>query len=133
MDQSHAIFVSCQNNEAYVMEEIESPLESHVRFPGEGSDMTRFGTALGGTSNNENKKNNTYTNQLKKYFNQLEKKIPAKGEVLLVGPGVLKNQFFKQVSENKNLSSVKIHMKDADKMTINQLCAMVREHYHSKK
>jgi hypothetical protein len=131
MDQSHAIFIGCQNNQAYVIEELKSPLESHIRIPGEGSDMTRVGTALGGISNNEIKKNNIFNNLLKKYFNELKEKISDSEEVLLMGTGVTKNQFLKHIKGKKNLAHVKVHLRDANKMTINQLLATVKAHYSS--
>ncbi len=132
MDKSHAIFVGCDNGQATILEELESPLESLVRFPGEVSDLTRFGTGPGSITNNENKKNNIHANQLKKYFNQLKKKVSGTEEIFLMGPGVIKNQFLKQVSTDKKFSATKIKVQDADKMTTNQLLATVKGHFNHK-
>lgn len=132
LDQSHAIFVGCDNGQAYVLEEMDSPLESMVRFPGEVSDLTRFGTALGSTFNNENKKHNIHSNQLKKYFRELKKKVIGKEEIYLLGPGVVKNQFVKQINSDKKFASTLVKVEDADKMSTNQLLAVVKEHFHGK-
>ena len=132
LDQSHAIFVGCDNGQAFILEEMDSPLESRVRFPGEVSDLTRFGTALGSTFNNENKKNNIHSNQLKKYFTELKKKVLGKEEIYLLGPGVVKHQFVKQINSDKKFASTLVKVQDADKMTTNQLLALVKEHFHEK-
>ena len=129
LDKSHAIFVGCDNGQAKILEELESPLESLVRIPGEVSDLTRFGTGPGSITNNENKKNNIQVNQLKKYFNQLKKKVSGTEEIFLMGPGVIKNQFLKQVCADKKFDSTKIKVQDMDKMTSNQLIATVKGHF----
>jgi hypothetical protein len=132
MDQSHAILVGCENGQAYILEEMDSPLESMVRFPGEVSDLTRFGTGPGSTFNNENKKHNIHNNQLKRYFTELKKKIGGKEEIYLLGPGVIKNQFIKQISSDKKFASTKVKVQDADQMSTNQLLALVKEHFSGK-
>jgi hypothetical protein len=132
LDQSHAILVGCDNGEAFVLEEMDSPVKTRVRYPGEVSDMTRFGTALGGISNNENKKNNTYNNQISKYFQELINKVKDMEEIFLIGPGVIKNQFLKQINSDKKFASTQVKVQDADKMTTNQLLALVKEHFHKK-
>ncbi len=129
LDQSHAILIGYLPDHPFVVEEIESPLENQVRFEGETSDKTRFMNSQGGPSNNENKKNNQERDQLNKYFKELEGKVLGLEELLLVGPGITKAQFFKQIRDNKKFIEMKILMKDADKMTYNQLLEMVKGHF----
>jgi hypothetical protein len=129
MDQSHALLLSYQEKQALLLEELRSPIRSHVRIPGEGSDLTRFGPGMGDASNNEKRKNNIHQQQLKEYFGQLEKKINAATDLLLLGPGVIKTQFLHHLQEQKHFATVKIKVLDADKMTQNQLQALVRESF----
>jgi hypothetical protein len=129
MDQSHALLLSYQEKQALLLEELPSPIRSHVRIPGEGSDLTRFGPGMGDASNNEKRKNNIHQQQLKEYFGQLEKKVNAATDLLLLGPGVVKTQFLHYLQEQKHFATLKIKVLDADKMTHNQLQALVRESF----
>jgi hypothetical protein len=129
MDQSHALLVSFQDKQALLLEELPSPIRTQVRNPGEGSDLTRFGPGTGDASNNEKKKNNIHQQQLKEYFDQLEKKVYAATDLLLLGPGVVKTQFLHYLQEQKHFATLKMKVLDADKMTHNQLQALVRESY----
>ncbi|MCS5490222.1 hypothetical protein [Algoriphagus limi] len=129
IDQSHALLVGYLPNHPFVVEEIESPIENQVRFEGETSDKTRFMNSQGGPSNNENKKNNQDRDRLNKYFKELEKKVSGIEELLLVGPGIIKAQFFKQIRDNKKFITMKILMKDAEKMSYNQFLEMVKVHF----
>jgi hypothetical protein len=131
MDQSHALLLSYQEKQALLLEELPSPIRSHVRIPGEGSDLTRFGPGMGDASNNEKRKNNIHQQQLKEYFGQLEKKVNAATDLLLLGPGVVKTQFLHYLQEQKHFATLKIKVLDADKMTHNQLLALVRESFGS--
>jgi hypothetical protein len=127
MDQSHALLLCYQDQQAQLLEELPSPIRSHVRIPGEGSDLTRFGPGMGDASNNEKRKNNIHQQQLKEYFDQLEKKVNAATDLLLLGPGVVKTQFLHYLQDQKHFATLKIKVLDADKMTHNQLLALVRE------
>jgi hypothetical protein len=132
MDQSKAILIGFENNVSTLLEEIESPIESMVREPGEGSNITRFSPTQG-ASNNEKKGNNIQRNQSKHYFNELGKKLKGAEELYLIGPGIIKDQFFKQIASDKNFSTLKIKVESADKMTTNQLLALVKGHFAEKK
>ena len=116
MDQSHALFLGYDKEEATLLEDIPSFLVSRPRIDGEGSDSTLWGSSPGPSSNNEKKKNNIHSNQLNAYFHQLEKKLKDKEELLLMGPGVTKTHFFHHLRENKHFSKLKIEVIDADKM-----------------
>ncbi len=129
IDQSHALLLSYQDKEAILLEELHSPIRTHVRIPGERSDLTRFGSGMGDASNNEKKKNNIHQQQLKEYFGQLEKKVDRETDLLLLGPGVVKTQFLHYLQEQKHFATLKMKVLDADKMTHNQLQALVRESY----
>jgi hypothetical protein len=129
MDQSHAILLGYEQNEAHILEELPSPIQSHTREDGEGSDQTRFGAAPSDASNNEHKKHNVLSDQIKTYFQQLEKKLMDKDELLLLGPGVTKTQFSNFLKENKHHDELHITVENAEKMSSNQLVALVKEKF----
>jgi len=129
MDQSHALFLGYDKEEATLLEDFPSAIVSRSRIAGEGSDTTLLGPSPGPASNNEKKKNNIHSNQLNAYFNQLEKKLMDKEELLLMGPGVTKTHFFHHLQGNKHFSKLKIEVVDADKMSEKQLLAKVKHKF----
>jgi hypothetical protein len=129
MDQSHALFLGCDKEEAVLLEDLPSGIVSRSRIDGEGSDSTLWGSSRSPASNNEKKKNNIHSNQLNAYFHQLENKLMDKEELLLMGPGVTKTHFFHHLQANKHFSKLKIEVVDADKMSEKQLLAKVKHKF----
>lgn len=128
MDQSRAYLIACEDKQTSLLEEVESPVESMVRYPGETDSKIRIG-GTHASSSQETKSNNIHQEKVKKYFSMLEEKLLGFEDILLLGPGVLKTQFLKKISANKAFSKVKVHTVDADKMTSNQLLALVKKHF----
>ena len=129
MDQSHALLLGYDKEEATLLEDLPSAIVSRSRIAGEGSDTTLLGPSPGPASNNEKKKNNIHSNQLNACFHQLEKKLMDKEELLLMGPGVTKTHFFHHLQANKHFSKLKIEVVDADKMSVKQLLAKVKDKF----
>ena len=129
MDLSHALLYGYHQETAIALEELSSHIESRPRIAGEGSDITLLGPSPGGASNNEKRKNNIHKNQLKSYFQKLEKKLLHRDELLLMGPGVTKTHFFHYLRENKHFSKLKIEVIDVDKMSEKQLLEKVKRKF----
>ena len=131
MDQSHALLLGYDKEEAILLEDFPSGIVSRARIAGEGSDSTLLGPSPGPSSNNEKKKNNIHSNQLNAYFHQLENKLIDKEELFLMGPGVTKTHFFHLLQANKQFGKLKIEVVDADKMSEKQLLAKVKQQFSS--
>lgn len=129
MDQSQAILLGYEQNEVRILEDLASPIESHTREDGEGSDKTRFGAAPADASMNEHKKHNVLSNQIKAYFLQLEKKLMDKDELLLLGPGTTKTQFSNYLKGSKLHRELQIEVLTTVKMTDKQLLALVKKEF----
>ncbi len=129
MNQSHAQFLGYNKEVATLLEDFPSRIVFRSRIEGEGSDTTPLGPSPGPSSNNEKKKNNIHSNQLNTYFHQLEKKLMDKEELLLMGPGVTKTHFFHHLQDYKHFSKLNIEVIDADKMTVKQLLAKVKDKF----
>ena len=125
MDQSNALLLGYDKEEATLLEDLPSAIVFRPRIDGEGSDTTLLGPSPGPASNNEKKKNNIHSNQLNAYFHQLEKKLMDKEELLLMGPGVTKTHFFLHLKANKHFSQLKIEVVDAEHISEKQLLAKV--------
>jgi hypothetical protein len=127
MDQSQAILLGYEQNEARTLEELPSSIQSHTCEYGEGNDLTRIGAKPGVASSNEHTKHSVLSDKIKAYFQQLEKKLMDNGELLLLGPGVTKMQFSNFLKENMHHDELQITVDNAEKMSSNQL--MVKEKF----
>lgn len=129
MDQSKAQVVEYSNGTAVLVENIDSPVESIKRIEGEVKDTTRFTSNTEHTSNNEHKKHNIAQKELNEYFRILENKLAAYDDILIFGPGIVKEQFRNRLRENKGFSEKWLSVQTSDKLTENQLLAFVRDFY----
>lgn len=129
MDQSKAQLVEFNNGAAVIVENIDSPIENLKRIDGEGKDTTRFSPNNEHISNNEHKKHNIAQKELNEYFRILETKLAAYDDILIFGPGVVKEQFRNKLRENKGFSDKWLSVQTSDKLTENQLLAFVRDFY----
>jgi len=111
---------------------VHSPYKRHVRIPGEDSSSveTRFGKKY--FSNTEFKLHQKKQNEVASYFNDLEKRLLKYDSILLFGPTLAKSELNNLLSKNKKFSKKSITLKNADKMTENEMAALVREHYEKK-
>lgn len=110
MNQSHALFLGCDKEEAVLLEYLPSGIVSRSRIDGEGSDSTLLGPSPGPASNNEKKKNNIHSNQLNAYYHQLENKLMDKEKLLLMAaywPWSNQNPFFSPFTGKQTLQQTK--------------------------
>jgi len=68
---------------------------------------------------------------LSNYFNRLIEKIKYFDEVILFGPTVAKTELSNLMGESHNLDHLKITIKTTDKMSENQMQALVREFFNA--
>jgi hypothetical protein len=52
-------------------------------------------------------------------------------EVVLFGPTSAKTELFNLLRKDRNFGKIKIEVKNADKLTENQLSAFVKEHFET--
>ena len=128
------------HSKAYVMPHIDGQVEvsllenkakSRIRNAGEGNDETRFGGERS-FSGNENRKNQIEKNELKEYLSSVVEVMRPYQHDIIYGPGVAKDQLRNVVAENKDFTEVLVETYPADKMTDNQLKAMVKDAFKKK-
>lgn len=129
MDKSKATIIGYYPGRPFGIEHFESPIDNHLRIEGEDPDKTVFTPFKGGKSNNEARRNHTYEAQLKKYFLELDKKLLGTEQLILLGPGILKNQYLNHLKEIKNFSELTITVLDVDKLTHKQLLALIKDQF----
>ena len=66
------------------------------------------------------------------YYKQLADVMKNYEEVLLFGPTDAKTELFNFIKTDKAFSTIKIEIKQADKMTENQQHAFVREYFSAR-
>jgi len=78
---------------------------------------------------NENIMHNKEQHQQADYYKRLGEVIKNYDEVLLLGPTHAKAELVNILKEDHHFDKIKIEVRQADKMTENQLHAFVKEHF----
>jgi hypothetical protein len=129
IDHGKAHMIGYSNGKAERIETIDSPYESIKRIEGEVKDMTRFSQNPEHASNNEYKKHNTSQNEMQEYFRIMEQKLHTFDDILLFGPGTMKEKMRNRLRQNKAFDGKWLSVETSDKLTENQLLAFVRVFY----
>ena len=129
IDHSKAHLIGYNKGNAVLIETVDSPYESMKRYEGESDDKTRFSPNPEHASNNEYKKNNITQNELNEYFKMMEGKLQGFDDILLFGPGTVKDQMRNRLRDNKAFNGKWLSVESSDKLTENQLLAFVRDFY----
>ena len=77
----------------------------------------------------ENKMHTKEKHQQAEYYKELGKVIHQYQSVILFGPTDAKTELYNLLTTDHHFSQVKIHVKQADKMTENQQHAFVRDYF----
>ncbi|MFZ1320249.1 MAG: hypothetical protein WAT71_01700 [Ignavibacteria bacterium] len=108
---------------------VHSPYKRRIRIPGESSSnvQTRFGKRY--FSNTDFKIHQKKQNDKNVYFKDLEKRLQKYDMILLFGPTLAKTELSNFLSEKKLFASKSIVQKNSDKMTENEMVALVRKYF----
>ncbi len=131
VDKFKAQFIEYSDSQAKLIETVESPLESRRRIDGEGNDKTRFSPNKEHISNNEYRKNNITQNELNDFFKTLEDKVKTYDDILLFGPGKVKEQFRNRLKDHKLFKDKWLAIESSDQLTEKQLLAFVRTFFQN--
>ena len=132
MDYAHAYFIEYDGINALIVDAIEVPSVSQLQEKGETDNKTRFSENAQQSSPNEYSKRNVEQEELKQYFKMLEKNLEVYRDILLFGPGTVRDKFFKQISEDHFLEGKRISVQISDKLTENQMVAFVEDYFETK-
>jgi stalled ribosome rescue protein Dom34 len=83
----------------------------------------------GSVHQGENKMHTKEQHQQAEYYKELGKVIQQYDSVILFGPTQAKTELFNILTEDQHFSNIKIDVKQADKMTENQLHAFVKDFF----
>ena len=129
IDHSKAHLIGFKSGQARLLETVDSPYEAMKRVDGEGKDGTRFSPNPDYSSNNEYKKHHIVQNEINEYLRMMEEKLVNFEDILLFGPGTMKERMKNRLREKKAFDGKWLSVEPSDKLTENQLLAFVREFY----
>lgn len=112
------VFAATGADNAEETKRMESGMEKHVRYSGRAASE---GVA-------EDQRDRQYATHLDQYYDEVITQLHDAKSILIFGPGEAKGEFKKRL-EHKGLGERIVGVETTDKMTDNQIAAMVREHY----
>ena len=112
------VFAATGADNAEETKRMESGMEKHVRYSGRAASE---GVA-------EDQRDRQYATHLDQYYDEVITQLHDAKSILIFGPGEAKGEFKKRL-EHKGLGERIVGVETTDKMTDNQIVAMVREHY----
>lgn len=112
---------------AHVMEFTMDPIETKIISSKFTHDEKE--SSLG---KSENLMHNKEQHQHREYYKKLGDEIRNYTDIILFGPTNAKDELFNILKEDHRFSSIKIKIKQADKMTGNQEHAFVKEYFSKR-
>jgi hypothetical protein len=114
--------ISSENQE--MIECIESEIERRVRLSGGSrSRKTPYGPQ---EISVDSKQEDRIKGQLRKYYQEIIKRISDADRILIFGPGEAKIELKKEIEKSKQLAGKIKQIESADKMTMRQIAAKAR-------
>lgn len=129
IDKSKALIVNLIGDKSEI-EEINSEIETKVRFEGETKQFGKFG---GQFLSNQEKKEHREIEQKKKFLNHLLKQIQASDQIVVLGPAEMKNELKKLILNDPDFKDKLRGIESVDNMTNNQLVAWVKNYFEPMK
>ena len=133
LDRREAFVVYLLNNPPFTdgdqetIERIESDIERRVRLSrGSRSPKTPYGSH---EISVDGKQEDRVKGQLRKYYQEIIKRISDADRILIFGPGEATIELKKEIGKSKQLADKIKKVETADKMTIRQIAAKVRNYF----
>ena len=125
IDQEKAYIVKLEDGKVR-FKMIESNVEKHIRLSGGARSKTPYGPQ---DIASERKSEERRKHQLIRFFRDVIRYIEDVNRLFIMGPGEAKKILNKEIAKIKNLSSIRVMVETADKMTEKQLIAKVKDFY----
>jgi len=129
IDHRKAVAVSIKNGRQ-TLSIFDSELEKHVRVQGGARSPEPYGPQ---DQTSEPRAEERYKQHLHRYYLKVLHHLKDADGIALFGPGEAKIEFKKEIAKYRGLASKIVGIETADKMTINQIVAKVKEYYSTNK
>ena len=124
IDQSRAIIIFLINGK-HSIKEIDSNIETRVRFAGESKPIGRFGHQF---LSSKEKQDQRKRNQKQEFLHKVVTLLDGVDEMVVLGPAEMKFDLKKQILADINKNNTVLRVETADSMTQNQLIATVKDY-----
>ena len=126
IDRRNAVIVSI-TDEGETIERVKSNVERKVRLSGGSrTAKTPYGPQQVAV---DGKQEDRIKRQLRKYYQEIIRRIQDANQILILGPGEAKIEIKKEIQKSRELALSKISVEPADKMTEKQIAAKVRQFF----
>lgn len=125
IDKSRAIIIYL-SSDAHTIKEIDSGIETKVRFEGETKQFGRFGHQF---LSHKEKQNHRGTRQKKEFLQMVMVQLARVDEIVILGPAEMKTDLKKLILENHDMKDRLMGIESADSITENQLVAWVKKYF----
>jgi hypothetical protein len=129
IDHKQAVIVSLADGKETILH-LDSDVEGHFRLSGGSRSSTPYGPQ--GIAP-EKKIEARHANHLHHYYQKVIREIRDAATVFIVGPGEAKKELERELKKSREVSLRIAGIQSADKMTDNQITAMMREFFHIAK
>jgi hypothetical protein len=109
-------------NGAITTEEIQSGVETHPRFAGEGSDKTGL---FGRTIDHQHAHQGHLSHDLHGFLRKVADRLVDPAHVTMIGPGGIRFELQKELERRKEFKEVPMENRAADKMSLEELVRMI--------
>ena len=128
IDTKKAIIVTIEGHKEEKITEIDSEVENRIYHNQESNKGTFMGTRHG---DSETKFDNRKKEQMDYYLEAVINQIKKSDYLYIFGPAGTKLQLEQKIRDEKSLSKIKLKaVETADKMTLNEIVAQVKDFYN---
>ena len=127
IDHREAVVVAIDETGQESVSRIQSNVESRTRLA--GGSRGRMPYAPQDVAK-EQKRDHRFQHHLNEYYDRLIEILREADVIWIFGPGEAKNEFWKKIEKIRSMAGRLSEPEAADKMTVPQIKAKVREHYN---
>jgi len=125
IDHRRAVVVTLRDGQETVAT-FNSDLERHPRLSGGSRSANPTGPQ---DVVSDTQRDRRYDHHLHRYYHEVQATIRDADGIWVFGPGEAKSEFAKVLQNIKHLAAKVEEISSADKLTLNQIAAAVREHF----
>ena len=126
LDHRKAVIVTI-TDDGETIERVESNVERKVRLSGGSrTGKTPYGPQQVAV---DGKQEARIERQLRRYYQEIIRKVQDANEILIFGPGEAKTEIKKELQKSRELVQKKLSVEPADKMTERQIAARVKKFF----
>jgi len=129
LDQAKAYLIGIQDGNAFLIEIIDSNVKIDKREKVVINYNLKFALDLQASISNEILRGQIKTNELQGYFKRIQSKLEDFDDILIIGPGSIKDQFFNDLLIHHVIDSKNVQVQTKGRFSENQLLAYINDFF----